>query len=326
MRPGSPPTTAPGSSYQDCFPGFRPGGFIGVNMTDRNLKKASYAVFVGPAVLIYAAVIIFPILYSFILSFTSWNGYGLPEFIGLDHYKAMLTDSRFLHGLRNNILIVAVSVFGQIPLGFVLAYILYRKMVAGGKFFQSMIFLPITISSVVIANLFRQIFSSQGLFTHLMRVIRDDPRFVFSMFEDKQLAIVPILFVILWMYTGMYMIMFIANLQKISPSVIEAAIIDGASEGQILFKIILPSMLGILFTTSVFAISGSLKSFDLIYAMTGGGPANYTEVIAIYMYQTTFKYYNYGFGSAVSMAIVALSVGLITFVQRIFDAFERKYS
>ena len=294
-------------------------------MTEKSLKKTSYAILIAPAVLIYASVIVFPIMYSFFLSFTEWTGYGLPQFIGLEHYKHMISDPRFLHGLRNNLLIVAISVFGQIPLGFVLAYILYRKLVKGGDFFQSMIFLPITISSVVVANLFRQIFSSQGLFTQLVRAVKNDPRFVFQMFEDKQLAIIPILFVILWMYTGMYMIMFIANMQKVSPSVIEAAIIDGASESQILFKIIFPSMLGILFTTSVFAISGSLKSFDLIYAMTGGGPANFTEVIAIYMYQTTFKYYNYGFGSAVSMAIVAMSVGLITLVQQIFGKFERKY-
>ena len=146
------------------------------------------------------------------------------------------------------------------------------------------------------------------------------------MFEDKYLAIIPVLFVILWMYTGSYMIIFIANLQRISPSVIEAAVIDGARESQILFKIIIPSMIGVLFTTFVLAISGSLRSFDLIFAMTGGGPAGYTEVIAIYMYQTTFKYYNYGFGSAVSMAIVALSVGLISIVQKIFGIFEKKFN
>jgi len=295
-------------------------------MTERSLKKASYAVLVVPAVLIYASIIIIPIIYTSVLSFTEWTGYGIPKFVGLTHYLNMIKDPRFLHGLRNNLLVVGISIFGQIPLGFVLAYILYRKLVKAADFFETMIFLPITISSVVVAILFRQIFSQQGLFTQLVRIVRDEPRFVFSMFEDKYLAIIPILFVILWMYTGTYMIIFIANLQRISPSVIEAAVIDGAKEGQILFRIIIPSMLGVLFTTFVFAISGSLRSFDLIFAMTGGGPANYTEVIAIYMYQTTFKYYNYGFGSAVSMAIVALSVGLISVVQRIFGRFEKKYS
>ncbi len=161
-----------------------------------------------------------------------------------------------------------------------------------------MIFLPITISAIVVAKLWNQIFAPAGLFTHLMRLIRDDPRYVFSIFEDRTYAIVPILFVILWMYTGIYMVIFLANLQRIDPGVIEAAIIDGAREDQILLRVVLPQMTNIVFTTAVFAIAGSLKSFDLIFAMTGGGPAHYTEVIAIYMYLNTFKYYNYGFGSA----------------------------
>ena len=122
------------------------------------------------------------------------------------------------------------------------------------------------------------------------------------------------------------MIIFIAGLQTIPPSMIEAAIIDGATERQILGRIILPQMVNIIFTTAIFAISGSLKSFDLVFAMTGGGPAHYTEVIAIYMYVNTFKYYKYGFGSAVSMIIVALSLGLISLINAVFAHFERKYA
>jgi multiple sugar transport system permease protein/raffinose/stachyose/melibiose transport system permease protein len=87
------------------------------------------------------------------------------------------------------------------------------------------------------------------------------------------------------------MIIFFANLQKMTPSLLEAAQIDGASESQMLRRIILPGMVGTISTTAIFAISGSLKAFDLIYSMTGGGPAHFTEVIAIYMYINTFKYY-----------------------------------
>ena len=146
-----------------------------------------------------------------------------------------------------------------------------------------------------------------------------------EIFESRTFAIVPILFVILWMYTGIYMVIFLANLQRIDPGVIEAAIIDGAREHQILLQVVLPQMANIVFTTAVFAIAGSLKSFDLIFAMTGGGPAHYTEVIAIYMYFNTFRYYNYGFGSAVSMVIVFLSLGLISAIQAVFKRVEARY-
>ncbi len=294
-------------------------------MTAKSLKRWSYAALTGPALLVYAAVIIFPILFSLALSFTNWTGLGAPKFVGLAQYLRMLRDPVFLHGLRNNLLVVAVSVFGQIPLGFVLAYIIYRRLVRGGKFFETMIFLPITISSVVVALLWDHIFGPAGFYTAILRWIRHDPRFVFSVFENQTWAIFPILFVILVIYTGLYMVIYIANLQKISPSIIEAAIIDGASEWQVLGRVIFPAMVGVLFTTAVFAISGSLKSFDLIYAMTGGGPAHYTEVIAIYMYVNTFQYGNFGFGAAVSMMIVLLSLGLIYAVQAVFARLEQRY-
>lgn len=294
-------------------------------MTQHNLKKWSYVVLIAPGLLLYGALIIFPVLSCFTISFTDWIGVGWPKFVGFQNYLNILNDPVFYHGLRNNLLVVAVSVFGQIPIGFTLAYILYRKMVRGEAFFTAMIFLPITISAIVVAILWQQIFSPVGLYTALMRMIKEDPRYVLRIFEDKTYAIVPILFVILWMYTGMYLIIFLANLQKVNPSMIEAAIIDGASEGQILVSVILPSMTTVLLTTIIFAITGSLTSFDLIFAMTGGGPAHYTEVIAIYMYTNTFKYRKYGFGSAVSMIIVILSVGLISLLRSIFRKIEKKY-
>lgn len=295
-------------------------------MTTSREKKVAYWTLVGPAVLIYASVILFPILFSFSAGFVEWSGLDTPQFVGLQNYSRMFSDPVFLLGLRNNLLIVAVSVFGQIPLGFVLAYVIYRKMTRGGSFFETMIFLPITISAIVVAKLWNQIFSPAGVYTQLLRIIRDDPRFVLEIFQSRTFAILPILFVILWYYTGIYMVIFLANLQRIDPSVIEAAVIDGATERQILFRVVLPQMTNIVFTTAVFAIAGSLKSFDLIFAMTGGGPAHYTEVIAIYMYLNTFKYYNYGFGSAVSMVIVFLSLGLITGIRVVFRRLEARYA
>lgn len=280
-------------------------------MTYRQQKAASYWVLVAPGFIIFTAIIIFPVLYSVVLSFTSWKGTGAPVFVGGKNYAEIFSDTVFRHGLRNNLLIVAISVFGQIPLGFLLAYMLYRGFVKNTQTFQTVIFLPITISSVVVALLWNQIFSAAGLIPAIVRQLTDNPQYVMTIFENKQKAIIPILFVLLWMHTGTYMIIYLANLQKFSPSLLEAAQIDGASEGQIFGRIIFPMMWPAIVTTAIFAISGSLKAFDLIYAMTGGGPAHFTEVIAIYMYTNSFKYYKYGFGSAVSIIIVALSIVLI---------------
>jgi len=294
-------------------------------MNDKTFKKVSYTLLAGPAILIYASVILLPILYSLIISFTDWGGFGMPKFVGLQNYLTMFKDPIFLHSLQNNVGIILISVFGQIPIGFVLGYILYRKLVRAKSFFETMIFLPIVIAPIVVAILFKQFFSPTGMFTAVLRGIKDDPNYVMTIFQNKTWAILPILFVILWQYTGLYMIIFLANLQKISPAILEAAVLDGASEMQILARVILPSMIGVIFTNAVYAIAGSMKSFDLIWAMTSGGPAHYTEVISIYMYNNTFTFYKYGFGSAVSMVIVAISIGLVTVLGRAFGHIEQKY-
>jgi len=107
----------------------------------------------------------------------------------------------------------------------------------------------------------------------------------------------------------------LANLQNIDPNIIEAAQIDGATEGQIFRKIIVPRLYGVIVLTSILAISGSLKSFDLLFAMTGGGPAYYTNLLSIYMYNYSFIYYNYGVGSAVSTVMVILSIVLVILIR-----------
>lgn len=289
------------------------------------MTRSSYALLSGPALLIYAAVIIFPIFYSFALSFTTWSGAGWPRFVGLANYATMAADPAFWHGLRNNAFIVAVSVFGQLPLGFVLAYVLHRRIVRGRAFFEAMIFFPVMVSAIVVALLFSTVFAPSGLFASLVRLVSGNARYAFTLGNSRDLAIIPILFVLLWMYTGMYMVIYLANLQKIPQSIIDAALVDGASEWQIMVRVVMPGMINVFTTTAIFAIAGSLKSFDLIWVMTGGGPSNYTEVIAITMFKNTFTYYKYGYGSAVSMVIVVLSVGLILLLQAVVRRLFARY-
>lgn len=116
----------------------------------------------------------------------------------------------------------------------------------------------------------------------------------------------------LWLYTGFYLIVFLANMQKLSPEIIDAAAIDGAGEGQILWHVILPSLSGVVLTTAILAISGAMKSFDLIYAMTSGNPARRTSVLALYMYDTAFRGApDYPLANAISTFMVMFSVVLI---------------
>lgn len=290
----------------------------------RNLrsKRWSYLSFVLPAFVIYAGVMVFPVFFSLALGFTRWKGYGPMEFVGFQNYLRMFADPVFLIGLRNNVLIVLISVFGQIPLGLVLAYMLHRKMVRGAANFEVLIFLPITISSVIVAQLWNRVFSPVGILPALVRGLTGNQDYVMTIFENKDLAILPIMFVLLWQHTSLYMVIFLANLQRLPNSLIEAAQLEGATEGAIFRRIVAPLLGNVIFINSILAISGSFKSFDLIFSMTGGGPAHYTEVIAVYMYNTTFVFQNYGYGSALSIIIIVFIVAALLGTRAATAAFD----
>ena len=196
--------------------------------------------FILPGFIIYIFIVAYPIFYSILLSFSDYNPNigGKWNFMGLTHYKTMLNDPDFWHAFKNNMIVVAVSVFGQIPIGFILAFILYRKQVKGANFFQSMVFLPQFLSMIVIGIMWRMLFMVDGPIARLMQSFSNDPTKQFTMMLSPNTAMIPVGIALIWVYTGFYMIIFLANLQKINDSMIEAAKIDGASEPQIFVKII----------------------------------------------------------------------------------------
>lgn len=290
-------------------------------------KRVSiYMAFILPALSVYLAIIAFPIISSVGLSFTDFNIYkNLAIWTGLANYIKIFKDPVFWFSMRNNLIVIFVSVFGQIPLGFGLAYLIYRRLVKRSGFFQAMVFLPTVISTIIIGILWSKMFSPIGVVPKIIQSITNNPNYSMTIMNSKQLAMIPIGFVLLWVYTGTYLIIFLANLQNIDPNIIEAAQIDGATDGQIFIKIIVPQLYGVIVLTSILAISGSLKSFDLLFAMTGGGPAYYTNLLALYMYQKSFIFYDYGVGSAVSTVMVFLSIVLVTlirFVRRKVETME----
>jgi len=274
-------------------------------------NSRAYLAFIMPAFFVYILSITLPIIYSFIISFTSWDGFGIPQFAGISHYVEAFNDPIFWFAIRNNILIVIVSVFMQIPLGFFLAYFLYRKLVKLPWFFESTIFFPTILSTVVVGLLFNSIFSSSGVIEQIIKYVFNEPLFRMNIYSSKQSAILPILFVILWMYTGTYFIIFLANMQKLSHEMIDASILDGASEFQIMKDIVWPNLLSVAIVCSILAITGSLKSFDLIWVMTQGGPSYYTEVLASNMFKHSMVYYKFGYGSAIAIITIVSGVLLV---------------
>ncbi|MDR2051825.1 MAG: sugar ABC transporter permease [Treponema sp.] len=220
-----------------------------------------------------------------------------------------MTDSIFWKSFKNNVFVVAASVFGQIPLGILAAVALSGKL-KGRSFFRTAFFIPMILSTVVVGLLWNTILNSQiGLLRGMLLALgfTNTP----DLLGNPKTAIYTLCGVIIWQFIGLYMVIFLAALQNIPADISEAADIDGAGEVAKFFRIRLPLLWNTIAAAMVLCISGSMRSFDLIYVMTEGGPAHATEVMATYMYNKTFTVNQYGYGSAVSLIIAALSFTLI---------------
>ena len=283
-----------------------------------NQALAAYLGLVIPGLAVYLVIVAYPILYSLWLSLTDFNPNrgGSWSFVGLLQYRTMLRDPAFWHALKNNLVVVAVSVFGQIPIGFALAYILFRKLVRAGIFYQSMVFFPNFLSTIVIGTLWKRLFQADGPVARLLQLLSGNPNAQFDLMLRAETVMYPIGFALIWMYTGLYMVVFLANMQKLALNLIEAAKIDGANEPQIFFRLIVPLLSGTVLVSTTLAIAGSLRGFDLIFAMTTQGLVRMNaEGLPIFMYRPAFQDYSnpmrFAYGSSISNVIVFISMALI---------------
>jgi ABC-type sugar transport systems, permease components len=264
----------------------------------------------APALAIYLLFVLYPIVRSFFYGFYDWNGLSKPSYVGLANFAQILSDGVFWKSFWNNLYVVAVSVFGQIPLGLVLAVILDRRM-RGAKAFRFFFFMPMILSTVVVGLLWSTMLNSQvGIINALLKALGlgglaqdwlGDPRF----------AMPTIGLVLVWQFFGLYMVILLAALQNIPKEIHESAELDGAGEWRKLTRITMPMIWGAIMASVVLCIAGGMRTFDLVFTMTQGGPAHSTELMAIYMYNKTFEVYKYGYGSAVSLVIFVISFALI---------------
>lgn len=276
------------------------------------LSRNKWPIFIGlaPALVIYLLFAIVPILISFYYSVMDWDGFTDMKFIGLANFQEALTDPVFWSSLMNNLLVVATSVFGQIPLALFFALLLNRNL-KGGKIFRTLGFLPVVISTVIISLVWGMLYNSRrGLFNKLLESVGLD-QLAQNWLGDPKWAMISVCITIIWQFVGLYLIIFLAALQNIPQEIYEAAEIDGASEMKKTFFITLPMMRNSIMVAVILCISGSLRTFDLIYVMTSGGPGHSTEVLAMYMFDQTFSSTRYGYGSALSIFIFFFSLLLV---------------
>lgn len=276
-----------------------------------NLKlKGLLVITLLPALLLYSFFVIIPIFWSSYYGFFEWSGLGDATYIGLQNYIDVMQSPVFWRSLKNNLMIVAASVFGQVPIALALALML-RKSNWFQIFVRSAVFLPMVISTVVVGLIWGYIYDPEiGVINTVLRAVGLES-WTKAWLADPSVNMYAVAVPIIWNYIGPYLHIFIAAIQNIPSEMEEAAMIDGASGWKKLIYIILPNMWTTIKVAVVLCISGSLKAFDQVFVMTGGGPAESTEILATYMYNNTFLVYRYGYGSAVSTMIILLSLILI---------------
>ncbi|OUM95791.1 MAG: sugar ABC transporter permease [Thermobacillus sp. ZCTH02-B1] len=273
-------------------------------------SKGPFLAALAPAVIVYTLFAIIPIFVSFYYSLVEWNGFTDMKFVGLANFAEAFGDKIFWHSFVNNLYVVAASVFGQVPIALFFALLLNRKL-KGSKFFRTVGFLPVVISTVVVSLVWGMIFNvRRGLINQLLSAVGLE-ELRQNWLGDPKLAMIAVCITIIWQFIGLYLIIFLAALQNIPGEIDDAARIDGATGLKQTIHITLPMIRDTLVVAVILCISGSLRTFDLIYVMTSGGPGHATEVLATYMFDKTFSSTRYGYGSAISVCIFFFSLALI---------------
>jgi raffinose/stachyose/melibiose transport system permease protein len=275
--------------------------------------------FIFPALFIFIFIVIIPIFTSGYYSTLEWDGIGKGEFIGLGNYSQLLIEnkSNFYKAIGNSILLALFSVFIQLPIAFFIARTL-AKGVKGEGFFRSAYFIPVIVSTVVIGQMWLKIYNPQyGLLNDFLRTIGQE-KLAQEWLGNTKTALGSVFVPLLWQYVGYHTLLFYAAIKAVPKEIIEAAKIDGASSTGITFRIIIPNIIPIIEITVILAVIGSLKTFDLIYILTNGGPLQATEVPTTLMFRTIFHRINYGYGSSMAVFIILECLILTIFIRQIF--------
>jgi raffinose/stachyose/melibiose transport system permease protein len=270
--------------------------------------------FVLPALVLFLLLVITPLVLSVYNSLYRWSGYQTAprRFLGFDNFTRMLEDEVVIDDLWRGFVIIALSLLLQLPAALGLAMLLNQPL-RGRAVYRVLFFAPYVLSEVTTAVLFRVVFSAErGLAAEVLgpfglgelgAVWLSEPRYVlFSLF-----------LVISWKYFGLYMMLYLAARQNIPKELTEAATTDGAGPWQTFWHVTLP-LLGPTIRVSIFlSVIGAIQLFDMVYVLTGGGPAHASEVLAITMYDRAFIRFQFGYASAISLAIflIALTFGLL---------------
>lgn len=264
-----------------------------------------------PTIVIFAVFMIYPILYSFYLSFTEFTG-GTYEFVGLRNYIELFNDPVFYKALFNTFFYLIIQVPVMISLALLLAVLVEQKFIRGKGFFRMATFLPTITSLVAYSLVFKVLFNTNyGLINYIVEFFGGEKiQWIYSAWPARASIIISIT----WRWVGYNMIILLAGIQAIPTEMYESASLDGASFWQQLFYITIPAIKPIILFTTITSTIGTLQLFDEPYILTQGGPNYATITLGEYLYDNGFTYLKFGFASALGYVMVII-IGLLSWLQ-----------
>jgi len=268
--------------------------------------------FLAPAILMFLVYVTVPILRSMDISFYDWDGMSPRHYVGLANYLELKSDPDFLVSLKNNV-IWLLGFLLAVPAGLFLALFLNQK-VFGIRLMKSLFFFPFVISQVVVGLIFTWFYDpSNGLLFHFLKYFGVPQVAVLA---DEKLVTYGIVLAGLYPQVAYCMILYLTGLNSVNPELIEAARLEGAKGWTMLWRVVLPELRPATFIALVVTIIGSLRSFDMISIMTGGGPYGSSRVLAYYMYEKALSEYGYrmGYGTAIATVLFLIMLVYISFV------------
>jgi raffinose/stachyose/melibiose transport system permease protein len=278
-------------------------------------KRLEIGLFAGPAVLVYVSFVLMPVVLAAVYSLYNWNGLGpLDRFIGIDNYTRLITDPVFISAIGNNLLVVCLSLIIQGPLAISVALLLNRKL-RGRTFFRVIIFIPYVLSEVIAGLSWKLLLQPDGPFDSFLTGVGLGGLKQLWL-ADGNVAIWTVFAILTWKYVGFAIILFLAGLQGVPAELEEAGRIDGASWWQIQRHITLPLLAPTIRIWAFLSIIGSLQLFDMVWVVTGGGPAGATTTMATYMVQYGFQRNQFGYGSSVAVVLFIVSLIFALLYQR----------
>ncbi len=270
----------------------------------------------APAIIMFCMFVLYPFIQGIVVSFMKWDGLSAMKLHGLSNYQNIIGDKLFWNAMKNTVQYAFWVTVVKNVAAVLLALFLARKVLPGRTLFRTAVYLPVTLSYIVIGILWLWVFNPTfGLLNPLMEAIGLGA-LIRNWLSDPGVAMYSVIWVDIWKWTGFHMVMYIAGLQSISQDYYEAAVIDGANSWHKFWKITVPQLNSTIFTNILLSITGAFTSnYALVSVMTGGGPFNSTEVAATYIVKTALKYTNLGKANAMSIFLFAFVIvfGVIQF-------------